>query len=247
MGSRTRTRCSTLPGDATGKGAWTGAARRSGRSRRARSSAEASRSAPDRLRPRYCHCCRRRLVPTGYASPLACHSLLRGSSIRLDRMREALEYRGRVALRLRGLVLLPLLLLLGLLPAALGHVGRVDRFQGGEALAAPRGPDQEHLLEQAVAVELGLGEQERAEAPFLLGPAADHGDLARLQDQGGGQVAEGLLLLAILEHEPLRGIAPGVRHRAEGVLDRAEVDLGDEPQRHAGGPLLLGRHPEPAA
>ena len=42
-------------------------------------------------------------------------------------------------------------------------------------------------------------------------------------------------------------IEPAVRHGAEAVLDRAVVDLGDEPQRHARGTLLLGGHPAPAA
>ena len=63
---------------------------------------------------------------------------------------------------------------------------------------------EQDLLEDPVAVGLGLGEQERAEAPLALDAAADHGDLARLQRERRGQLAERVFLLAVLHHELLR-------------------------------------------
>src|SRR4051794_22434840 len=62
-------------------------------------------------------------------------------------------------------------LVLGPAGLGLGHVavGRVDRLEGGKALAAPGGPDQEDFLEQAITVDFGLGEEEATEAALAVG------------------------------------------------------------------------------
>ena len=111
----------------------------------------------------------------------------------------------------------------------------------------PRGPEQDQLLALLVPVVLGWGEQEGAQAPLLLRPAADDGDLARLEHEVRGQVAERLLLLAVVDLELLGGVGRGVGQGLVRSLDRAVMDLGREPQRDAVAALVRGGHAEVAA
>ena len=91
------------------------------------------------------------------------------------------------------------------------------------------------------------GEQEGAQAPLLLRPAADDGDLSRLEHEVRRQVAEGLLLLAVVDPELLGGVRRGVGQGLVGSLDRAVMDLGGEPQRDAVAALVRRGDPEVAA
>ena len=94
---------------------------------------------------------------------------------------------------------------------------------------------------------VGLEEQERAQAPLLLRPAADHDDLARLKAERRGKVSQCLLLLPVVDLELLRSIGRGVGHGLIGALDRTMMDLGREPERDSAGPIVGGGHAEVAA
>src|SRR3954449_2258678 len=110
-----------------------------------------------------------------------------------------------------------------------------------------RGPDEDELLALLVPVVLGGGEQEGAQAALLIRAAADHGDLSRLEHEARREVAEGLLLLAVVDPELLGRIRRGVGQGLIGTLDRAVVDLGSEPQRDAVAALVRGGHAEVTA
>ena len=131
----------------------------------------------------------------------------------------------------------------GRLPGVLGGDGAIGLrlLLADHPELVPRGPEEDQLLALLVAVVLGGGEQEGAQASLLLRPAADDGDLARLEHEVRRQVAEGLLLLAVVDPELLGGVRRGMGQGLVGSLDRAVMDLGGEPQRDAVAALVRRR------
>ena len=70
---------------------------------------------------------------------------------------------------------------------------------------------------------------------LLLRPAADHGNLAGLQREARGQLADSVFFLAIVDLEFLWADRGRVGNGLEGPLIGPIVDLGNQPKRHVVG------------